>query len=218
MEDPICMYRRFDWWRPAFILAGGLILAGGPRHPGGTMVEMLGNPDWTIAHLLMLGGFVALGLGLIALGPEVTMSAPLRRARRWAMVGTSVQVLEMVLHTLAVVDHANLVAGRPTPVLSAHLALAVVAYPVFALAMIVFIIVATRERALGSPLIAWLGVAGSIGHGIAAPLTALTTLTWARRLFPLLILLALWTILTALWPRRVKVLSAISAQGALEVD
>jgi hypothetical protein len=199
------MARRFDWWRPAFILAGGLILAGGPQHPGGTMVEMLGDPNWTIAHVLMLGGFVALALGLIALGPETGLPTPVRRARRWALIGTGVQIVEMVLHTLASADHANLMAGRATPILSTHLMLALVAYPIFAATMVFFIVVATRERALGSPFIAWLGVVGAIGHGIAPPLTMLTTLPWARRLFPLLVLLALWAILTALWPRRVEV-------------
>jgi hypothetical protein len=198
------MARRFDWWRPAFILAGALILIGGPRHPGGTMAEMLGDPNWTLAHVLMLGGFVALALGLIALGPESRLPVPVRRARRWALIGAGVQIVEMVLHTLASVDHANLMAGRATPILSTHLLLAVVAYPIFGAAMIVFIVVATRERTLGSPFIAWLGVIGAIGHGLAPPLTMLTTLPWARRLFPLLVLLALWAILAALWPRRVE--------------
>jgi hypothetical protein len=196
------MARRFDWWRPAFIAAGGLILAGGPRHPGGTMVEMLGDPAWTLAHVLMLGGFVALTLGLIALGPETRLTAPVRRARRWALFGAGVQVVEMILHTLASMDHANLMAGRATPILSTHLALAVAAYPMFGAAMVYFIVVATREKAIGSPFIAWLGVVGAVGHGIAPPLTLLTTLPWARRLFPLLVLLALWAILAALWPRR----------------
>jgi hypothetical protein len=194
--------RRFDLWRAAFILAGALILAGGPRHPAGTMVEMLGDPNWTIAHVLMLGGFVSFALGLIALGRETTLSAPVERARRWALIGAGIQVVEMVLHTLASTDHANLVAGRATPILSTHTALAVVAYPTFAVTTIAFIVVATRARAIGSPFIAWLGVIGAIGHGIAAPLTILTTVPWARRLFPLLVLFALWAILTALWPQR----------------
>lgn len=196
------MTRRFDVWRPAFILTGALILAGGPRHPGGTMVEMLGDPEWTIAHLLMLGGFVAFALGLVALRREATLPPAVRRACRWALIGAGIQVVEMVLHTLASADHANLMAGRATPILSTHLALAVGAYPLFAVTTIVFIVVATRERAIGSPYLAWLGVIGAIGHGIAAPLTVLTTLSWARHLFPLVVLFALWAILTALWPRR----------------
>jgi hypothetical protein len=153
----------------------------------------------------MLAGFVSLWLGLIALGREAALADPVRRALRWASIGAAVQVVEMVLHTLAAADHANLMAGRATPILTTHLALAVVAYPLFAIAMIAFIIVTTRERAIGSPAIAWLGVVGAIGHGIAAPLTVLTALPWARHLFPLLILFALWMILAALWPRRAPV-------------
>lgn len=196
------MAGRFDMWRLGFVAAAVLILVGGPRHPAGTMVEMLGHPDWTFAHVLMLGGFVALGLALLALGRDPTLTPPVRRALRWAIIGTAVQVVEMVLHTLAAVDHANLMAGRPTPILSTHLALAVVAYPFFAATIIVFIVATTRARALGSPFIAWLGVIGALGHGLAAPLTVITTLTWARSLFPLLVLLALWMLLAALWPRR----------------
>lgn len=196
------MIRRFDWWRPAFLVAGALILAGGPRHPGGTMVEMLGDPDWTIAHVLMTSGFVALAAGLFTFGTDASLTAPARRARRWALLGSAVQIVEMVLHTLASVDHANLMAGRPTPILSTHLTLAIAAYPLFGAAMIVFIVVATRERAIGSPWIAWVGVLGALGHGLAAPLTVGNAFPWARRLFPLLILLAIWAILAALWPRR----------------
>ncbi|MEO5821614.1 MAG: hypothetical protein ABIT71_14025 [Vicinamibacteraceae bacterium] len=190
------------WWRLAFVVAGMLILIGGPRHPGGTMMEMLGHPDWTLAHSLMTGGFVALGLGLFGLRGDATLSAPVRRALWWATLGAALQVVEMVLHTLANLDHANLMAGRATPILSTHLALAVLAYPAFAVAMIVFIVVTARERALGSPFIAWLGVIGALGHGIAAPLAVLTKVPWARHLFPLLVLLAVWMMLTALWPRR----------------
>ena len=196
------MTRRFDLWRPAFILTGVLILAGGPRHPGGTMVEMLGDPEWTIAHVLMLGGFVAFALGLIALRREPTLTPAGRRAGRWALFGAGLQVVEMVLHTLASADHANLMAGRATPILTTHLALAIGAYPVFAATTILFIVVVTRERAIGSRFIAWLGVLGALGHGIAAPLTILTPLPWARHLFPLVVLFALWSILAGLWPRR----------------
>ena len=45
----------------------------------------------------------------------------------------------MALHTAAALDHANLMAGRATPILSTHLTLAIVAYPVFAATIIGFI-------------------------------------------------------------------------------
>lgn len=192
---------QFDWWRPLFILAGGLILAGGPRHPGGTMVEMLGNPEWIPAHTMMLAGFLSLLFGLVAFARGARTPA----ARRWArlaIAGTAAQVLEMALHTAAALDHANLMAGRATPILSTHLALAVVAYPVFAATIIGFIIVSARERVIGSRWIAWIGVLGVLGHGIAPPLMALTAVPWARLLFPAVVGLAMWLILAGMWPRR----------------
>jgi hypothetical protein len=48
----------------------------------------------------------------------------------------------------------------------------------------------------------WIGVLGGLAHGAAAPLTILTSLPWARRLFPLLLLVAVWLLLTAVWPLR----------------
>lgn len=196
--------RRFEWWRSLFILAGGLILAGGPRHPGGTMAEMLANPEWIPAHTLMLAGFVALLAGLVVVSRE-PLSNAMRRSVRLAVAGAALQTLEMAVHTVAAFDHANLMAGRPTPILSTHVALSVVAYPLFAAAMIGFIVAGARERAIGSRWIAWLGIIGAFGHGVAAPLTILTNFAWARLLFPLLTALALWMVVAALLPRRFPV-------------
>jgi alkylhydroperoxidase/carboxymuconolactone decarboxylase family protein YurZ len=197
--------QRFDWWRPLFILAGGLVLAGGPRHPGGTMAEMLGNPEWIPAHTLMLAGFLSLLLGLVAFSRDA-LTPTMRRWARVAVAGAALQAVEMALHTAAALDHANLMAGRATPILSTHLALAVFAYPVFAASMIGFMVAGARDRAMGSsPWIVWIGVLGAFGHGIAAPLVVLTAVPWARSLFPAVIGLAIWLILAGLLPRRLPV-------------
>jgi hypothetical protein len=198
--------RRFEWWRLAFLLAGGLVLIGGPRHPRGTMVEMLAHPDWTPAHVLMLAGFVALLIGLTLMSAEMPLSNGLRRWRRVAIAVTAFQAVEMAVHTVAALDHANLAAGRPTPILATHLMLSVIAYPLFAVGIIGFMLTASRERALGSPRITWLGVLGALGHGAAAPLAVVAKLAWAPLLFPLLTLLAIWMVLAALWPRAAALL------------
>ncbi len=44
-------------WRGLFAAAAVLMLAGGPRHPGGSMLEMLTNPDWFMAHALVTLGY-----------------------------------------------------------------------------------------------------------------------------------------------------------------
>jgi len=131
--------------------------------------------------------------------------APRRcRASHWSprLIGTALQSLERVLHTASAVDHAHLVAGHDTPVLTARLALAVPVYPLFAMAIIGLIVVTGRDRSLGSGWIGWLGIAGALGHGAAAPLAIVLGVPWARMLFPLIVLLALWFVLAGIWPLR----------------
>jgi len=53
-----------------------------------------------------------------------------------AIGGVALEAVEMAFHTVAAVDHANLVAGRPTPVLTTHLWMAVAIYPLFGVAVI----------------------------------------------------------------------------------
>jgi len=193
---------RFGLWRPFFVLSALLILAGGPLHPRGSMAEMLGHHNWVLSHSLILAGHIALLVGLVLYNRDV---APPERTRKWvrlAVVGTALQAVEMAFHTAAAVDHANLVAGRATPVLATHSWLAVVLYPIFAVTIVGLIVAAARDRALGPPWIAWLGILGAVAHGAAAPLVVVLHLRWAQILFPLFMLLALWLLLAGLWPLR----------------
>ena len=91
-------------WRPAFILSALLFMVGGPQHPDGTMVEMLGHPAWVRAHSLVLAGFVAFLVGLMAFRATPSLPERTRRWTRYALVGAVLQVVEMALHTAAVVD------------------------------------------------------------------------------------------------------------------
>lgn len=189
-------------WRPCFLLAGILIVAGGSQHPRGPMVEMLAHPDWVPSHTLLLVGFIALVAGLLLYRRA---AAPPPRTARWlryAIVGTVLQAIEMVFHTVSVVDGGHLAAGHPTPVLSTHMVLAVVLYPVFGATLIGFIVATARDRSLGSPWIAWLGILGAAAHGAAPVLVVGLKIQQAAILFPLLMLLALWLALAALLPLR----------------
>ncbi len=189
-------------WRAAVLLGGVLILQGGPRHPRGTMAEMLVHPDWVLAHTLVLGGFIALLAGLVLLRRGGAQPARTAWWLRFAIGATALQALEMVLHTAAVVDGGHLAAGHATPVLSTHLALSVVVYPLFGAGMIGLILAGARERSVGSRWIAWLGVTGATAHGLAAPLVVLSGDVRFAILFPGIALLALWMVLAALWPAR----------------
>lgn len=63
-------------------------------------------------------------------------------------------------------------------------------------------VAAARDRAMASPWIAWIGVLGATAHGLAAPLVVLFGIEQARVLFPMVVLLALWFVLAAVWPLR----------------
>jgi hypothetical protein len=186
-------------WRLFFILCAVLLMLGGPQHPGGNMAQMLGSSAWVPAHALMLAGFVSLLAGLV-LYRKNSLPARTSRWARMAIYGTALQAIEMAVHLAAKIDHQNLMAGRATPVFTTHLALAVVAYPVFAATMVGLILAGARDQALGTKLIAWLGIAGAIAHGASTPLVVVFKVRQARVLFPFLLLLALWLILAAVWP------------------
>ncbi len=193
---------RFGLWRLFFALSALFILIGGPQHPGGSMAEMLAHPKWVPSHAWLLAGFLALLVGLILYQRGAALPERTRRWVRLAMFGTVLQAVEMAFHTAAVVDHANLMAGRATPVLTTHLWLAVIFYPIFGATIVGFIVATLRDRSLGSPWIGWLGILGALAHGASAPLVVLFKVQGARILFPLLMLLAFWQILAALWPVR----------------
>jgi hypothetical protein len=168
-----------DGWRVALVLSGVLIAVGGPRHPRGAMVQMLADPAWVPAHALMCAGFAAL---LVALVLFRRRALPPRTAwwSRLAVAAAALQTIEMGLHAAAVVDHAHLAAGQPTPVLTTHLAIAVPIYPLFAVAMIGLMVAGARDRSLGSAWIAPVGILGAIGHGLSAP-RAILAGVWPAR-------------------------------------
>ena len=60
------------------------------------------------------------------------------------------------------------------------------------------IVVAARDGVLGSPWISWLGVVGLVGNGIA-PALVLSDVANARLLFRLLMLFAMWLVLSGMW-------------------
>ena len=190
-------------WRPAFVLSAVFLLVGAPQHPEGTMVEMLGHPAWVRAHSLMLAGFAALLGGLLVLRATPALPNRTHRWTRYALAGTALQIVEMMLHTAAVVDHANLAAGQPTPVLTIHLAASVVFYPVFSVTVIGLIAVAAKDRVLGSPWLSWLGVVGLAANGMA-PALVLSGLEDARYLFRLVLLFAVWLMLSSVWGIRAE--------------
>ncbi len=100
------------------------------------------------------------------------------------------------------VDADKLAAGASTPVLSTHIALAVTMYPLLAILMSGFIIVAARTRELGNPIIAPLGVAGLVAQAVAVLLVVGADMQAARIGFPMVMLFAIWTVIVSVMKRR----------------
>ena len=189
-------------WRLPLILGGILIVIGGPQHPSGSMLEMLRDPIWFRSHAFILAGFVAITLALWMYMRTEAPDPDLRRWLRWGIAVGILQSLDYVAHTMAYVDAGALAAGEPTPVLTIHMILTAVVHPIYAIGMAGLLWVGQRAGRLGSPWINWIGLAGVVAHGLAGLLVAGLEVTWARVLFPFIILLALWCILAGLWPAR----------------
>lgn len=189
-------------WRALFVLGGLILLGVGPFHPRGeTLAEMLGHPDWLWQHTGMLIGFLVLLMSLIVLRRSAALPARTALWLKRAIAATALQAFEMAVHAMAYVDHDHLVAGAPTPILTTHLWMSIVIYPLFGAAMIGLIVAGVRDRTLGSAWIAWLGILGATAHGLAAPLVVGLDVP-AHFLFALLTLFALWAVIAGLWPAR----------------
>jgi hypothetical protein len=187
-------------WRILFAAAGVLMVAGGPRHPGGSMLEMLRHPDWFMAHALVTLGYGTMLAGLVAFARTYAKTPAMKRWTRLAIVGTALQALEMAVHTAAMVDAEHLAAGHATPVLTTHLAMSMVFYPLFGVTSAAFFVKGMRERAIGSPWFVWIGVIGTLANGIAPILVGLFGWMEARILFAFMIGIAIWLLLAAVWP------------------
>jgi hypothetical protein len=187
-------------WRVLFVMAGLLLLAGGPRHPAGSMLEMLNHHDWFMAHALVTLGYGTMVAGLIAFLRTGAASPGMKRWTRFAIAGTALQTVEMAVHTAAMVDAGHLAAGHATPVLTTHLAMSMVFYPLFGFTSAAFFMTGVRERAIGSPWIVWIGVIGTVANGIAPILVVLAGWAEARILFVFMVGIAIWLLLAAVWP------------------
>jgi hypothetical protein len=108
------------------------------------------------------------------------------------VVGAAVAVVEGILHLVAVVDAEALPAGRPTPILNAHLALAVVAYPLIGLPFAALAWLSGRRRILTHPVVGAVGALGGITHGLSAPIVVLSQDSRFSVLFMGAMFIAIW--------------------------
>jgi len=179
-------------WRLAVGIAGALTFAGGGMHPdsadGASLQEGLAEMtaftgEWVTGHGLMTAGSAMLVLGLLAVRRAGAWPAA-ARVLPFALVATAVNTVELVLHTAAVTDHDRLAAGEWPPLTVAHLSAAVVAYPLFGVALVAL---AWRLLPTWAPplrAVAAAGMVAGVANALAAPLTV-AGVDGANELFPI---------------------------------
>ncbi len=201
-------------WRPLFVIAGIVYLGGGFQHPRGTMVDMLHDPVWFRAHSTVFIGLALLAVGLLLFRKATPASGSSDRWVLFAIVATVLEAIEMAVHTFAYVDGAALASGHATPVLTTHMLLATIIYPIFAIAIIGLIRAGRRDGVLGSPWIGWIGMLGAAAHGVVMFLMIMEV-SWGAILFPIAVItLSIWFVLAGLWPARGPVVATSRVAGA----
>lgn len=195
-------------WRVLMFVGALLVGGGGMQHPGGQMAEMLADPGWFQSHATATVGFLVLSLGMMLFRRT---TAPASRTRWWAGIATvmlACEAVEMAVHTMAYVDApAARIAmmsatgeGPATPVLSTHLIMATIIYPITGLVLVGLMVAGMKEKALGSKWIVPLGFIGAVTHAVVMPLVYLANIGAAAILFPMITFLVLWFCLAAVWP------------------
>jgi hypothetical protein len=190
-------------WRILFIVAAICMGIGGPQHPRGeSNAEMLADPVWFASHAWVCASFVAMLAGLVLFRRSHAVPSRTGRWLKAAIVVTALETVEMALHTVAYVDLPNLLAGQSTPIYTTHMTMAMIVYPIFGVLFSAFILVAARERALGSIWIAPIGIIGALAHGAAGLLVVGFGITSAGIGFPMIMLVMVWAFIAALMPVR----------------
>lgn len=199
--------------------AAVLLLTGGPMHPDPdtsldfdtSTAHMLRDSGWIPAHALLLASFVCLTVGLVSLTRQPEITGRLRRLATVAAGGAALAVVELTFHLLAFTEADALAAGRSAPIVSTHLALAVVAYPVAGLSLAALAWYGGRARVLTHPIAGAVGVLGGLLHALAAPIVVLSRDQNLSFLFMGAVLLVPWLLAAALRRRQPVVAAAAPA-------
>jgi len=187
-------------WPWAFSLGGILFLIGGALHPNDDTslpeaeqtAESLGAAAWIPAHALLLVGSVGFLIGLVALARSpMSLPTAARRATWVAAVGAALFVVEGVFHLGAFADRDAVLSGEATPLLSTHMAMGLVAYPLFAFAVAALAVLSGHT--LTHPVVGVIGAIGAVAFGVAPTLVGAAGIEALVFLFPVGgIILGLW--------------------------
>jgi hypothetical protein len=217
-------------WR-LLLTGGGLaFLVGAGLHPrADSPADMMADPSWVPAHLTVLIGVLLQLGGLIAYRNARQLSGGAAKWLKLVLFGTALLSVEMAVHTIAYVDaeaarqyntilEAALAFGGV--VLSIHLWLSLVAYTIYGVTLVGFILTNQKAHAIGSPWIGWIGVIGGVSQASVMPLIMFSPLEGTGKLFPIAALtMSLWFVLAGLWPvRRSEEPTRATAEAAPEAS
>lgn len=187
-------------WPWAFAAGGVLFLIGGALHPdedsslpeAEATADFIGAPTWIPAHTLILIGSLGFAIGLFALArSRMSLSTAAQRAAWVAAIGAALFFIESFFHLAAFADEDAALAGNATPLLSTHMAMALVVYPLFTFALAALAVL-SRDT-LTHPVIGILGAIGAVIFGLAPALAGLAGIEALGWMFPVGgIALALW--------------------------
>jgi hypothetical protein len=163
---------------------------------------MLADRAWVPAHALLLVSFVLAAAGLAGLARSRVLSAAGTLAARVAVAGAALSTVEMTFHLAAVTERHAFAVGRSAPIVSIHMALAVVAYPVFGLAIAALAIIERGRLGRLWRAACVVGALGAIAHGVSAPIVVLSRDQQFSPLFKGAASMAIWfVVLSVVAPR-----------------
>ncbi|MGQ0574100.1 MAG: hypothetical protein ACT4RN_07825 [Pseudonocardia sp.] len=162
-----------DRWPWLLLVAGVIGLLGSLLHPvgdptlSGVAAEAaeLADPLWVPSHVLILVFAALLVPGLLGLARSGVLSGAARTVALIAGCAAVPFVVESIPHLLAATDHHALLAGQPTPFLTAHSVTAGIVYPLVTFPIAALALLGGRR--LAHPVCNVLGAVGAVAFGIA---------------------------------------------------
>jgi pimeloyl-ACP methyl ester carboxylesterase len=192
---------RTHFWRFAFVLAGISMAVGGSNHPEGDaedsltgeLATMTQDDSWVMAHSFLAGGTALLAIGLWLAHRNRSWPTSTRRALHVVAVTMSLYFVETIFHLASAVDSDALANGDTAPVAFAHVALAIVLYPLSGLTLAWLNSRVVLAATLPMKTFGVVGVVAGLLHAASVPLTLMFPDTEFSQVF------ASAGILTAVW-------------------
>lgn len=182
------------------MIAGAVALfIGGLLHPEedpalsghAAQAAWIGDPMWVPSHVLILLSSILFALGLVGLlrhRPQLPTAA--RRAGWVAVAGAVLCVAENVPHLAATTENDAAAAGHATPILNIHMALALLAFPLFGFAVAALAVLGGRH--LAHPVLSAAAVIGGSAWGLGPWAVGPLAIESLDVLFIIGMLMALW--------------------------